>query len=108
MNMFASLAEPMLDRPGDPIPYVRPAKAPAARKRRIAPANPWGFTYGQCAVLSTLCEVGKDNDAALLLGVTNKAIEAHMAAAKKKMGVTDRVLAILAWDRFTRTEGEAA
>jgi DNA-binding NarL/FixJ family response regulator len=104
MNMFASLAEPMLDRPGDPIPYVRPGKAPA-QKRRIAPANQWGLTYAQCTVLSVLCDVGGNQQAALFLGVSDKAIEAHMAAAKKKMGVTDRVLAILAWDRFTRTQG---
>lgn len=64
--------------------------------------NPWGLTNQQEASLASIAKVGCDKLAAREMGISHRTLEHHVAAARKKMNVNNRVLAVLAWDRLTR------
>ena len=109
MNMFASLAEPMVRRPGDYIPEnPKPKADPAERRPRTkAPQNPWRLSYGQCAVLDALVVYGSNEAAARVLGISKQTVSGHLERAIFRMGVSTRLLAVLEWDRFTRDKFSA-
>lgn len=65
-------------------------------------ATPWGLTPAQVKALDAVVDCGCDKEAARRLGVTKKTIEAHTHAARKLMQVRNRVLMVLAYDRWKR------
>lgn len=73
-----------------------------SRTAAPAPPNPWGLTARQCDVLDALAKTGCDKRAARLVGIDPRTVENHTAEARKRMGNTNRMLAVLAWDRFKR------
>ena len=80
---------------------------PAYQQAPKVSGNPWGLTPRQCEALDALVETGANESAAEKLGLSPKTTSALMERAMDRMGVSKRLLAALAWDRFTRTQGEA-
>lgn len=99
-NPFASLFRPIADRPGTPRPLeVKPKKKPTPRPK---PANPWGLSAVEESALRAIVEHGQHGGAAESIGISERTLEFHLGTARKKMGAANRVLAILAWDRYAR------
>lgn len=67
-------------------------------------SNPWGLTPGQCETLAAMVECGANEEAAEKLGLSPKTVSMQLERAMDRMGVTKRLLAVLAWDRFTRAQ----
>jgi DNA-binding NarL/FixJ family response regulator len=76
--------------------------------RRKAPAgvdlieNPWNLSNGMCTVLLALCRTGDTKQAAKELGVTRATFDVQVSRAKDRMGIENRTLLLLAFDRFWR------
>lgn len=104
-NPFSALVVGIKDRPGTPIAHVPVPRGPYKPKRKAVVANPWDLNAYQVAAITALVQAGSGIEAGELLGLTDKAIEAHIRTIKKKMGVANRLLAVLEWDRFIRTQG---
>ncbi len=110
MNIFASLTDPLKNRPGvskpkptSSVTKARTTKATAAKKNRIAaPPNPWGVTGMQAKALDAIARTGSTKKAAFELGLSHRTIEAHCARAKDRMGLETSFQAVLEWDRHTR------
>jgi len=68
--------------------------------------NPWGLSEKQCNILRALCVSGVDKVVARDIGCTAQTVKQHMALARKRMGTANRVLAVLEWDRWARTNKE--
>ena len=64
--------------------------------------NPWGLSPREAAMMRALCRTGSSKGAARELGVTVKTIESSFSRAKAKIGIYQRLLCLLAWDRFER------
>lgn len=64
--------------------------------------NPWGLTNRECDTIEAVALVGSDKLAARNMGVAPRTVEIYMHSVRKKMGLPNRVLVVLAWDRFTR------
>ena len=72
------------------------------------PANPWGLSAAQCAVIAQVTETGCDKLAARNLNLTIRTIECHMNSIKKKAGAKNRVQAVVKWDRHFRPNGDSS
>lgn len=70
-------------------------------------SNPWNLPPQQERSISML--VGQANGCnkkvAEAMGISDRTVEAHLRRAFKKMGVTNRIQAALAWDRWERSQG---
>jgi DNA-binding NarL/FixJ family response regulator len=64
--------------------------------------NPWNLTPQQVRVLDALSETGNTKATARALDLTIRAVEEHLYHLYKRMGVKNRLLAVLAWDRNKR------
>lgn len=64
--------------------------------------NPWGVTKQQARVLDAIVETGCHKLASRKLALSAKTIEVHSRKAKERMGHANRVLVLLAWDRWRR------
>jgi DNA-binding NarL/FixJ family response regulator len=64
--------------------------------------NPWNLSNGMCTVLSALCRTGDTKQAAKELGVTRATFDVQVSRAKDRMGIENRTLLLLAFDRFWR------
>jgi DNA-binding NarL/FixJ family response regulator len=84
---------------------AQPDRTPVRRK---APAgvdlieNPWNLSNGMCTVLLALCRTGDTKQAAKELGVTRATFDVQVSRAKDRMGIENRTLLLLAFDRFWR------
>lgn len=66
--------------------------------------NPWHLTPQQCATLDALAKFGSSKLAGRELAISNKTIEQHIREAKRNMGIEHRVPAVVAWDRWARSQ----
>jgi DNA-binding NarL/FixJ family response regulator len=64
--------------------------------------NPWNLSNGMCTVLSALVRTGDTKQAAKELGVTRATFDVQVSRAKDRMGIENRTLLLLAFDRFWR------
>jgi DNA-binding NarL/FixJ family response regulator len=64
--------------------------------------NPWNLSNGMCTVLLALCRTGDTKQAAKELGVTRATFDVQVSRAKDRMGIENRTLLLLAFDRFWR------
>lgn len=64
--------------------------------------SPWNLTPHQAQALDAIVETGCHKLAARKLFLSEKTIEIHSARARKLIGAPNRVLALLAWDRWRR------
>jgi DNA-binding CsgD family transcriptional regulator len=62
-----------------------------------------GFSPSERKCLDLLVKTGSDKAIARELGISSKTVENHIAAAKKKAGIADRVLLAVWWDRLHRS-----
>jgi DNA-binding CsgD family transcriptional regulator len=86
-------------------PYVsKLALREGLRPKRvyIAYANPWNLSSRQYETLLRLTEHGLLKQAADKMGVSKDTLEATLHAAKRKIGESNRTLAILKFDRWYR------
>ena len=60
------------------------------------------LTFRECQALNELIEHGCNKTAARQMGVSIRTLELHLAHAYQKMDVSNRIQAVLAWDRFKR------
>jgi DNA-binding CsgD family transcriptional regulator len=65
--------------------------------------NPFGLTHRQCEIMACLLKTGSYVEIARDLGISSASVAGHMSEIMEKMGVGNRVLAALAWDRVART-----
>jgi DNA-binding CsgD family transcriptional regulator len=109
MNPWASLTDPQRRMPTGPL-VLSTVKITSGGRKRLA--NPWKLTRRQAEVMELMIDGGSNLQVSRLLGVSIKTVEAHLYAIYGAMGVTNRVQAILAWDRWARAvapvEAEAA
>lgn len=66
-------------------------------------SDPWNLTPQQIAALTAVAKVGCDKCAAESMGLSSKTVSQHVMAAKRRMHVKTRLLAVLEWDRYNRT-----
>jgi DNA-binding NarL/FixJ family response regulator len=64
--------------------------------------NPWNLSNGMCTVLLALIRTGDTKQAAKELGVTRATFDVQVSRAKDRMGIENRTLLLLAFDRFWR------
>jgi DNA-binding NarL/FixJ family response regulator len=69
--------------------------------------NPWNLTPRQTEILDALVEVGCNKLVARQLGVNVRTLETHMARAFARMQIKNRMVAVIAWDRYRRGYGKA-
>jgi DNA-binding NarL/FixJ family response regulator len=67
--------------------------------------NPWNLTDRQLAAMAAVNEKCMDKEAARHLGISYRTIAIHLAAARAKMGATNRLAAALMFDRQMRDKG---
>jgi DNA-binding NarL/FixJ family response regulator len=76
--------------------------------RRKIPAGvdlietPWNLSNGMCTALLALIRTGDTKQAARELGVTRATLDVQVSRAKDRMGIENRTLLLLAFDRFWR------
>lgn len=73
-------------------------------KHKATDANPWGLTLAECNVMRELMRTGCTAAVARRFHVETKTVQRHLTTAMRKMGVRNRVLAVLAWDRRVRED----
>lgn len=91
-HVFAGLMTPMVDRPNVARECVHREKV----------ENQWGLSAIECRVMDVMLETGRNVIVAERLGLSAKTVDCHVANIVRKMGVENRILAILAWYRFRR------
>lgn len=64
--------------------------------------NPFGLTDSQADVMDGLVRWGASKAVCAELSIVQSTLEQHVSAVVKQMGVTNRMLAVLEWDRFSR------
>lgn len=64
------------------------------------------LTPTMCEALEAVVEQYSDKHAASVLGVSAKAVTNTICRAKKRLGATTRLHALLMWDRWARQEGQ--
>jgi len=65
--------------------------------------NQWDISQAEAAALDALILMGSEQLAADALGVSVKTVSAQVSRAKVRMGMKTRLLALIAWDRRTRS-----
>lgn len=92
-------------------PSTRPVKNPKPQKEpRVradagtspAPANPWNLTSRQYAIVSRLYDCDGSKAIAAAMGLAEITVKAHLTAAFRAMGITNRTQAAVLWDRWKR------
>ena len=66
------------------------------------PANLQNLTFRECQALDELITHGCNKPAAKQMGVSIRTLELHLSRAYRKMDVSNRIQAVLTWDRFKR------
>lgn len=102
MNMFASLAEPMLDRPC--VVSIKPVLKVVRIKRPQAPQTPWGLTASQCKVMPLITAGLTAKEIGQAMGLSERTIENHMRQLRVRMNARSNVVAAVMWDRWKRSE----
>lgn len=64
--------------------------------------NPWGLSELQLTAIKTLHATGANKAAARALGVDIKKFENAMYVARRKMGTSSRIHAVLIYERWLR------
>lgn len=64
--------------------------------------NPWNLTPREADVMDALIARGSYKAVSDSLGISKKTVEAHIGAAKKKMGSRSAIHHALQWDRWRR------
>ena len=62
------------------------------------------LTFRECQALNELIAHGCNKTAAKHMGVSIRTLELHLSHAYRKMDVSNRIQAVLAWDRFKRAQ----
>lgn len=62
--------------------------------------NPFGLTHRQCEVMESLVRLGDSKMVASELDVTYRVIDESVRCIVRRMGVRNRILAVLKWDRL--------
>lgn len=73
-----------------------------AKKRRLAPPNPWDLSWGEYTALEKVTELGRMDMAAHALHRHSHTLDRQLGRAREKMGAANTILAVLQWDRAVR------
>lgn len=65
------------------------------------------LTFRECQALDELIVHGCNKTAAKNLGVSIRTLEVYLCNAYRKMDVSNRIQAVLVWDRFKRAGASA-
>ena len=105
VNHWATLTEP----PKEQWTARKPPPPKRAAFHRTPPPprdNPWNLSEAEERTLNALLKTGCDLDSAKELGLSHRTVEKHLAETRKKMGVGNRVLQALLWDKWLREKGQ--
>jgi DNA-binding CsgD family transcriptional regulator len=67
-------------------------------------SNPWNLPPQQCAALAASAEHGSSKLVARAMGISPKTVEQHLQQAKLHMGIDHRLKAVVAYDRWARSQ----
>lgn len=70
-------------------------------------SNPWGLPPREAQVMTGMAELGAEKVVADRLGISRKTVMELVYRAKKRIGARTRLLAVIEWDRWARSQ-EAA
>jgi DNA-binding NarL/FixJ family response regulator len=79
-----------------------PIRIPRMRDRGTP--TPWHLTKAEQLVLDTLVETGCNRATAAKLKLRTSTVENHVRKCCQRMQVPNRIMAVVAWDRFKRTQ----
>lgn len=68
----------------------------------MSTTNPWQLSDGEQRAMDAVIEHKCDKAAALALGISPKTVSVQTIRAKAKMNASNRLDALLQWDRFRR------
>ena len=70
--------------------------------------NPWNLTQIERRAIAALTQTGSTKAAARLLAVDGLQISQALVRIRKRMGVANTILAVLAWDKHARGAGRCS
>lgn len=83
----------------------RPGYIPVERPES---SNPWGLVPSEVRLLEAVVEVGHYKLAARRLGIAPKTVECYMRDIRRKMEIDHQIVAVVAWDRWSRSQSAGA